>query len=757
MPKDIRTFKQSLDKARDRKYKRKMSNKRKLILVLLSTLLLICGLYVQNFIVMMLAPVKLYSSLNPIKILMGCLIKRTPIFLLILLMSILLGYLLSGMLAESISSRNGDIKVSKKKTQGENERMGDKEKNEAFELRDYYDPSGIILAKDKDTEEVITIPWKYDNPDDAPPNGNMLIVGDSGSRKTSGVLLPNIFSCMEHGCTIVSTDPKGEIYGETVAAAIAKGYKVKILNLVGNHFQYSDGYDVLKPVRESSSPEEVVNIIVHQIVSNIGSAEENFWNDMNTNLLRLVLLAVAIGEGYVPMTSTDNAAKGRTFRECIELISSDKIDDIIASLLVTDHNRKYLKDKYITWKTHSQKDSIRAGLASKLGVLKTDNLLRILSEDEIDFKRLNDEKSILYIIASDKDDTYKPVLSLVTAMLFREVMEYADEKSGKKLERPFYAFFEEFKNVGYVPDLAIKIAVTRSRNINMVFCFQNIGQMMDQYGSRKGGEHEWLTIASSCATQLCCGANDDLTSKYFSDRTGDVSVIEEAQTQNVSSIAPEPLRFNLREQNRKTTGSRKAYLPSEINIMPKDKILITPAKHNSTMEYKYYYKHHPLYQYHAVDSQNNIILPNPDDHIPDWKKRDMKRDAKETTGMDIDVRENEIKIKKFENLHKRDEVAKKKSSAKIISDTISNFKQTLYEEDNLQEEVKRQNRGSRISAENFVTAPDEIPEEISIVEPLQVVSSSPEQPQEFSEKSKTTIEQPAARSQDYQDYYDDLF
>ena len=143
MPKDIRTFKQSLDKARDRKYKRKMSNKRKLILVLLSTLLLICGLYVQNFIVMMLAPVKLYSSLNPIKILMGCLIKRTPVFLLILLMSILLGYLLSGMLAESISSRNGDIKVSKKKTQGENERMGDKEKNEAFELRDYYDPSGI--------------------------------------------------------------------------------------------------------------------------------------------------------------------------------------------------------------------------------------------------------------------------------------------------------------------------------------------------------------------------------------------------------------------------------------------------------------------------------------------------------------------------------------------------------------------------------------------------------------------------------------
>ena len=125
--------------------------------------------------------------------------------------------------------------------------------------------------------------------------------------------------------------------------------------------------------------------------------------------------------------------------------------------------------------------------------------------------------------------------------------------------------------------------------------------------------------------------------------------------------------------------------------------------------------------------------------------------------MDIDVRENEIKIKKFENLHKRDEVAKKKSSAKIISDTISNFKQTLYEEDNLQEEVKRQNRGSRISAENFVTAPDEIPEEISIVEPLQVVSSSPEQPQEFSEKSKTTIEQPAVRSQDYQDYYDDLF
>ena len=751
MPKDIRTLKQSLDKASDRKYARKMSSKRRLIMILLGMLLLLSGLYIQNFIVMLMAPVKLYSSFNPIKILIACVQKRPLVFLLILLMSFGLSFLCSGKMAENMSSRNGDIKLSRKKTQGENERMGDREKNEAFELRDYYDPSGIILAKDKDTEEVITIPWQYKNPDNAPPNGNMLIVGDSGSRKTSGVLLPNIFSCIEHGCTIVSTDPKGEIYGETVAAAKAKGYNIKILNLVGNHFQFSDGYDVLKPVRESTSPEEVVNIIVHQIVSNIGAAEENFWNDMNTNLLRLVILAVAIGDGYVPMTSTDNAAKGRTFRECIELIGSDTLDQKIAALLNNDHNRKYLRDKYITWSTHSQKDSIRAGLASKLGVLKTDNLLRILSEDEIDFKRLNDEKSILYIIASDKDDTYKPVLSLVTAMLFREVMEYADEKSGKRLERPFYAFFEEFKNVGYVPDLAIKIAVTRSRNITMIFCFQNIGQMMDQYGSRKGGEHEWLTIASSCATQLCCGANDELTSKYFSDRTGDVSVIQESQTQNVSSIAPDAFKFNLREQNRKTIGSRKAYLPSEISYMSKDKILITPAKHNSTMEDKYYYKHHPLYQYHAVDANGNIILPSPDDHIPDWKKRDMKRDARATIGKDIEIKETELKIKKFNGLHKRDEIKKSKSSMQILSDTISNFRETLYEEEIMQEEARRQNRGSIVNAGSFL---EPLEDEASLVEQPQAAAAPKSA---INNLQQTAAESPAMEKVMDVQYYDDLF
>lgn len=724
------------------KRKRKMSKKRRMIFLVSIPVLLLLFLYIQHAIVyLFFTPVKLGKTSTLLEMIMQCITERPVVFAIILIISTGLSYLMSGKLADDMSERYGDIRLSKERTKGESERMGGREKSELFDLRDYYNPDGIILARDKETGEAITLPWQHPNPDVAPSNGNILVLGDTGSRKTSGVLIQNIFSCIQKGCTIVLTDPKGELYGETIAAAKAYGYKTYILNIIGNHFQYSDGIDILKPVREAVEPEEVVNIIVNQIVKNVGSYDENFWNDMNTDLLRLIILTVAIGEGYIPKTSMDNAAKGRTFREAMELLADEELDKTIARLLTNDHNRKYLGDKFNTWSKHRERDSIRAGLSSKLGGLKSENLLRILSEDEIDFRRLNDEKSILYINASDKDDTYKAVLSLVSAMLFREVMEYADERSSKRLERPFYAFFEEFKNVGYIPDLAIKIAVTRSRNINMVFCFQNIAQIVDQYSVKRDGKNEWVTIMSSCATQVCCGANDEKTLEYFSNRSGDMSVIEEQTGREVSSIVPRFLKWNARENRRTGIGTRKVFLPSEIKNMPVTDILISPAKHNSTIEKKYFYKNHPLYQYKAVDKNGNIIFPSPDDHIPQWRKRDIQKDALRATGQQIEVKEDEIIIKKFEGLHKETGKTEKKSRSEIISQSLSNFKQSMYEEEETEEKKLPSARANlaalSLKEAAYKTQVIEITESSEVKEELKQETIAP---------SEASI---------YDDYYDD--
>ncbi len=618
--------------------------------------------------------------------------------ILAIVFSIFMMRLLTNRIADKMSKRYGDIKVSKEKINGVNERMGDDEKERLFEYRDYYDPEGIIVAVDKDTGDLLTIPWEYDDPEEALTNNNIIVFGDTGSRKTSGFLEGNILSCIKRGCTICLTDPKGEEYAATAPAAIAYGYKVHILDFVGGHFQHSDGWDVLKLVRESDSPEEVSQIIVDQIVKNIGTSEDNFWNDMNTNLLKLLIMTVSVAEGYIPRTSANNKARGRTFREVFALLGDEDLEITLGNLMISEHNRKYLKDKFLTWSTHPQKEGIRAGLQSKLAILNSENLLSVLSEDDVDFKKMNEEKSITYIIASDKDSTYKSVLALVSAMMFREIMEYADEQGTKSLSRPFYMFFEEFKNVGYIPDLAIKMAVVRSRHINIIFCFQNIGQIKDQYGSKKDGKFEWQTILSACALQVCCGANDIDTAKYFSDRSGDMSVIEKSSAQNVSSLAPDTLKWSPRERQLENRSTRKVYLPSEIYSMKKSEILISPSKHNSTIENKYYSKNHPLAQYKAVDDSGNIINLSPDDYIPAWRERMIRNDAINASGTDTSVVIPKVNIKKFDGIHKNLDNGKDREDALISR--IAEIKELIFEP----ECEKR--RGKPIRYEDF-TRPEE--------------------------------------------------
>lgn len=733
----------------EKKYAKRPPKKlQRIRIVVFFIALLVFSYIIQAYDILTMRHMQIASSTNPLIVLPEAMSKHPIAFLCVVVISIFLSKVLAEKIFDQLSSRNDGIRLSKTKSKGKNERMGAEEKSELFAYCNYYRPSGIIVAKDKDTEDVLAIPWKYENPDDALTNGNILLIGDTGSRKTSGFLIPNIFSCIEKGCTIAVTDPKGEIYAETLPAALAHGYKPYVLNLVGGHFQFSDGWDVLKPVRESESPEEIAQVIVDQIVKNIGNAEENFWNDMNINLLKLIILTVAVADGYTPRTSMDNAGRGRTFCEVINLLADEDLDKTISTLLVYGNNKRLLGSKYNTWSKHSQKDSIRSGLQSKLDILNSENLLRILSEDEVDFKKMNEEKSILYIIASDKDSTYKSILSLVSAMLFREIMEYADAQSTKSLQRPFYMFFEEFKSVGYIPDLAVKIAVTRARNINMVFCFQNIGQIKDQYGSKSDGKNEWKTLMAACALQICCGANDEETEEYFSKRSGDMTVIKESSTQKVGTLLPESLKWSSTESLRKDEDSRAPYLPSDVMAIKKSEIMISPTKHNSTIEDKYFYKHHPLYQYKAVNKKGEIIMLNPDDHIPKWKQRELRNQARRITGQDVPIQQEEILYRKFEGLHKqiKGPEDKEEKNAKLRK-RLEKVKDALYEDP--KNEKKEQRKQAVIHADTFFDKPQAETD----------LWKQAEKPDSIVESNQPEVKQPETINSTYEsesdDYYDD--
>lgn len=97
--------------------------------------------------------------------------------------------------------------------------------------------------------------------------------------------------------------------------------------------------------------------------------------------------------------------------------------------------------------------------------------------------------------------------------------------------------------------------------------FQNLPQMQNRYP-----DNQWQEIIGNCDTQLFLGCTDELTARFISDRSGEVSISVNSQakqlnTWRVSNYTPE-----YRETS--SVGKRKLLTPDEVLRLPLDQALV---------------------------------------------------------------------------------------------------------------------------------------------------------------------------------------
>lgn len=524
------------------------------------------------------------------------------------------------------------FRVVEEGTEGSSKFLSEEEKRRVFSLLDAKTPDGIIVGKDKQSGELITIPWKNPNADYTLPNFNVALFGPPGTRKTSGVLLPNIYNFIASGISIAVTDPKGEIYKETLAAATYFNYRIRVFNLMPGNFQHSDGWDFLKLIRESDNPHSAADLAATVIMENTGGSagHDSFWYDANINLLKCCLLYVAKGVGFTACTPANSAGETRTIEAVYDLITSpDLAATIQASIDANKEDRKLLQQAFNIWHSHREAESIKSGLGIRLSILQNPDLVRVLSEDEINFQELNDHPTIIYIVSSDQDTTYKSILTLFFSFLFKTTVEIADSHDSQTLDRRLMLVMEEAANIGRIPDLDKRVATLRSRGIGMILCYQNLGQIMDAYGSTSDGRHKYETILGGCAVQLCLSANDPTGQEYFSRMSGKMTLEVKSSAQNVATFAPEALKWNTNERVQKMQRGRPVMMPDDVKKIKPSEIMIVPSQRDILLEDKYYYKDHPMYAIQMVDQNEQVVTCLPSKHVPNWLRQKLLIEQRE--------------------------------------------------------------------------------------------------------------------------------
>ena len=486
--------------------------------------------------------------------------------------------------------RRRNLVYSNKGTYGTAGFMSRKELTEVLDLvPDIRKHSGTILGELD--HQVICVPPKTRF------NGNLAVYGASGSKKTRAFCVNMILQCAARKSSLVICDPKSELYEKTSEYLRDQGYTVRVFNLVTP--SASDSWNCLAEV---GGQELMAQLFCDVIIKNTGGEErDHFWDSAEMNLLKALVLYVE--QGYLP----ERKNIGQVYRLLTHC--DEKELNSLFNMLPSSHPAKA---PYAIFQQAS--DTVRSGviigLGSRLQVFQNKSICNMTAFDEIDMELPGQQPCAYFCITSDQDSTFDFLSSLFLSFVFIKLVRYADKNcEGGKLPIPVHVLGEELTACGVIPDLSRKISVIRSRNISMSCVFQNLAGLQNRYPL-----NQWQEILGNSDVQLFLGCVDELTAKYISDRSGEVSVHVQSKakqlgTWRISNYTPE-----YRETS--GVGKRKLLTMDEVLRLPISKALIIIRGRKLLQVDKCDYTEHP--------ESKKMISCKASAHIPEWQKQQPK-------------------------------------------------------------------------------------------------------------------------------------
>ena len=141
-------------------------------------------------------------------------------------------------------------------------------------------------------------------------------------------------------------------------------------------------------------------------------------------------------------------------------------------------------------------------------------LRELTSYDELELDKLGTERTALFVIISDTDDTFNFIVSIMYTQLFNLLCEIADNVYNGRLPIHVRCLLDEFANIGQIPKFEKLIATIRSREISASIILQSKSQLKAIYKDNAD------TIEGNCDTTLFLGGKEKTTLKEMEELLG---------------------------------------------------------------------------------------------------------------------------------------------------------------------------------------------------------------------------------------------
>ena len=291
------------------------------------------------------------------------------------------------------------------------------------------------------------------------------------------------------------------------------GYRIKIFNTI--NFKKSMHYN---PFAYIHSEKDILKLVTTLISNTKGEQKggDEFWTKAET-LLYCALI------GYIHYEAP---AEEQNFSTLIEFINAmevreddeefqNPVDLMFEELAQKNPNhfavRQYAKYKLAAGKTAK---SILVSCGARLAVFDIAEVRDVTAYDELELDTLGDQKTALFLIMSDTDDSFNFLISMCYTQLFNLLCEKADDVYGGRLPVHVRCLIDECANIGQIPKLEKLMATIRSREISACLVLQAQSQLKAIYKDNAD------TIIGNCDCSIFLGGKEPTTLKELSASLG---------------------------------------------------------------------------------------------------------------------------------------------------------------------------------------------------------------------------------------------
>ena len=292
-----------------------------------------------------------------------------------------------------------------------------------------------------------------------------LMIGAAGVGKTAYFLYPNLELACASGMSFISTDTKGDIARNYGSIARDKyGYNVSVL-------------DLRNPTR---SDEDNILYLVNYYMDRYLENRDDLASKAKAEKYAKITAKTIINIG----SEGGNANYGQNafFYDAAEGLLSSTI------LLLAEFGRP--EERHIVSVFKLIQDLIAKPANSKDGSLYFHTLMNDSEMEQIlcfgtaiDAERFVHEKSAIFIVLPEEDQSKYFMVSLLIQQIYREILVIADEYGGSLPNRVMF-YLDEFGTFPKIEGAEAMFSAGRSRKISIVAIIQSFAQLEQTYGKQ---------------------------------------------------------------------------------------------------------------------------------------------------------------------------------------------------------------------------------------------------------------------------------